>query len=115
MVYQSTYVTEGLVFHSREDTDDFCIVALTKNLDGNTFTVEVDFDDEWQWEFNMSSPANYEMVKHMIMDVMFACDDEDDVLLELDSMFEEMFGDIAEWECEATCNCETGCNHCGCK
>jgi hypothetical protein len=108
-------VTEGLVFHGKEDTDDFYIIALTKDLDGKTFTVDVDFDDDWQWKLNMDSPANYEMVKHMIMDAMFACDNEDELLMELDSMFEEMFGDIVEWDCEACCDCDTGCNHCGCK
>lgn len=117
MVYYSNYMTEGIVFHTREDVNNFYIVALTKNLDGETFRVEVDFDDDWYWEFEML-PGAYEMVKHMIMDVAFDCDNEDELLMELDAMFEEMFDDIAVghiYSCKCECDCETGCMHCGCK
>jgi hypothetical protein len=113
MVYYSNYVTEGLVFHAKENVDDFYIIALTKNLDGETFRVEVSFDDDWYWEFDML-PGAYEMVKHMIMEVAFDCESADELLMELDAMFEEMFDDIAVCD-EYECNCETGCMHCGCK
>lgn len=111
MVYYSNYVTEGIVFHSKDDVDDFYIIALTKNLDGGTFTVEVDFDDEWKWEFDLGCPANYEMVKHMIMDVAFSCENEDELLMELDSVFEEMFEEIVVWDDD----CDGDCEHCSCK
>lgn len=113
MVYFSNYATEGLVFHNQEDVDDMYIIALTKDLDGETFRVEVDFDDDWYWVFKMH-PANYEMVRHMIVDVAFDCDNEDELLMELDAMFEDMFSEIVVWD-EDECDCEAGCNHCSCK
>ena len=112
MVYYSNYATEGLVFHSSEDVNDFYIIAMTKNLDGKTFRVEVDFDDDWHWEFEMI-PGAYELVKHMIMDVAFECDNEDELLMELDVMIEEGFKDITVKKDE--CDCNQKCEHCTCK
>lgn len=111
MVYYNSYVTEGIVFHSNENVDDFCIIAMTKNLDGKTFRVEADFDDDWNWEFEMI-PGAYELVKHMIMDIAFECDNEDELLMELDTMIEEGFENIVVNNDK--CNCEQKCKHCTC-
>lgn len=116
MVDYGTYMTEGILFPTNGDTSDFYIVSLTKNLDGKTFRVEVDFDDDWHWDFSLNYPGNYEMVKHMIMDIVMDSDNEDELLMELDEIFEEMFDEIVVWdECAATCDCDAGCKHCGCK
>ena len=115
MIYYSSYATEGIVFHSSGDVDDFFIIAFTKNLDGKTFRVEVDFDNDWYWEFEMI-PGAYELVKHMIMDIAFNSDNEEELLMELDEVFEELFSEIAAQDkCAGYCDCETGCRHCGCK
>jgi hypothetical protein len=119
VVYCSTYVTEGILFHNSDDANDFDIIALTKDVNGETFTVDVDFDENWEWKF-VFSPANYEMIKHMIMSAASTCDNEDELLMELENLFEDMFKDIVVWnvdyeECtNEECNCENGCKHCGC-
>lgn len=113
MVYYSNYTTEGIVFHAKEDVDEFYIIALTKNLDGETFRVEVDFDDDWYWEFEMI-PGAYELTKHMIMDVAFECENEDELLMELDAMLEEGFSEIATYHA-GSCKCDGSCEHCNCK
>lgn len=114
MVYYGSYMTEGIVFHVNGDVDDFCIIALTKDLDGKTFTVEADFDPDWQWKFMNDYPGNYEMVKHMIMDIAFDSDNEDELLMNLNEVFKELFNEIAtQGECASNCDCETGCKHCG--
>ena len=113
MVYYSRYTTEGFVFHSKDDVDDFYIISFTQNLDGKTFRVEVDFDDDWYWEL-MMNPSNYETVKHMVMDVAFECESEDELLMELDTLFESAFSAIVVCDDEE-CDCENGCKHCGCK
>lgn len=112
MVYYSNYTTEGIVFHAKEDVDDFYIIALTKNLDGETFRVEVDFDDDWYWEFEMI-PGAYELVKHTVMDVAFECDNVDELLMELNAMIEDCFSEIVV--CDDKCSCEEKCEHCTCK
>lgn len=116
MVYYGNYTTDGIVFHSKGDVDDFYIIAFTKNLDGETFRVEVDFDDDWYWELEMI-PGAYELVTHMVMDVAFECENADELLMELDAMFEEVFNEIVVWDDKkekCNCDCETGCKHCGC-
>ena len=112
MVYYSNYVTEGIVFHHSEDVDDFFFFLLTKNLDGKTFRVGVDFDDDWYCEFEMI-PGAYELVKHMVMDVAFECENEDELLIELDAMIEEGFSEIVV--SNDRCDCEEKCEHCTCK
>lgn len=115
MVYASSYTTEGLVFHHQDDVDDMFIIFLTKNVDGETFNVDVDFDEDWNWVFKMH-PSNYEMVKHTIMDIAFDCDNEDELLMELDTAFEEIFGSIVAWdERDDDCDCDHSCGHCSCK
>lgn len=113
MVYYSAYETEGIVFHTKEDVDDFYIIALTKNLDGETFRVEVDFDDDWYWEFEMI-PGAYELIRYMVMDVAFECESEDELLMELDAMLEDCFSEIATDHVDV-CECDGNCEHCNCK
>lgn len=114
MVYCSTYVTEGIVFHHQDDADDVSIIAITKDLDGKTFTVDTDLDEEWEWKF-VFTPANYEMVKYAIMDEVFGCDNEDELLMELDCLFDDVLGDIVVWEDKNECGCGGSCGHCNCK
>ena len=112
MIYHGMYETEYIVFHTNGDVDDICIISLTKNLDGKTSRVEVDFDEEWHWDFEMY-PGAYEMIKYMIMDVSFNCDNEDELLMELDAMFEESFRELVVND--EDCNCGHDCKHCSCK
>lgn len=114
MVYYGSYATEGIIFNTKGDMSDLYIIALTKNVDGKTFRVEVDFDDEWYWEFALNYPGNYEMVKHMIMDIAFDSDNAEELLMNLDEVFEELFDEIAVCGSDE-CECERGCKHCGCK
>lgn len=59
MVYYGTYVTEGILYHPAHNMDKMYMIALTKECDEATFTVNVDCDPEWEWRFDMSSPSNY--------------------------------------------------------
>jgi hypothetical protein len=114
MVYYGTYNTEGIVVHLEGDADDKHIIFLTKECNEATFTVSVCCYDDWEWKFSLTSPANYEMVKHMIMDAAFECEDMDELIRVLDEIFEEGFSKIVinEDECEERC-CEN-CNHRDC-
>lgn len=115
MVYYGTYATEGIVVHLNNDADDMHIIALTKECDEATFTVNVCCYEDWEWKFSLASPANYEMVKHMIMDAAFDCEDMDELIDVLDAMFEEDFAEIVIWDndCDEACCCEK-CNHRDC-
>lgn len=109
MTYYGTYNTEGIVVHVNGDRDDMHVIALTKEHDANVFTVRTCCYDDWEWKFSMKSSSHYEMVKHMIMDAAFECEDMDELINTLDEMFEEMFSAIVVWEdeCDGTC-----CEHC---
>ena len=115
MVYYGTYNTEGIVVHINGDPDDVHVISLTKEFNEAAFTVRVCCYEDWEWKFSLTSSANYEMVKHMIMDAAFECEDMDELINMLDEIFEEMFSKIAvdENECNNECCCEN-CNHRDC-
>ena len=115
MVYYGTYNTEGILWHPAGDMDDMHVILLTKECDEATFTVNVCCYEDWEWRFDMISPAHYEIVKHMIMDLAFECDDMDELIAAMDEMFAEDFAEIVvddECECDGSC-CER-CGHRGC-
>ena len=114
MVYYGTYNTEGIVVHLNEDVDDRHIIYLTKECDAATFTVNVCCYNDWEWKFSLASPANYEMVKHMIMESAFECEDMDELINMLDDVFEEMFAEIVIWEDACSEHCCEKCNHRDC-
>ena len=109
MNYHGTYVTETIYATAGGDVH---YIELTKSGDDPIFFVTACCDEDWVWAFNFDV-SNYEMVKHTVMDAIFACDDMDELMDTLDEVFENVFADIlVDGECE--CDCETGCNHCGC-
>ena len=112
MVYYGTCNTEVIVIHTVGDVDDMHVIALTKECDEAAFTVSVCCYDDWRWKFSLASPAHYEMVKHMIMDAVWDCEDMDELLDELDITFEEMFSEIVidENGCDGHC-----CENCNCR
>lgn len=114
MVYYGTCNAEGIMVHINGDRDDMHIIMLTKQCDEAAFTVHVCCYDDWEWKFSMASPANYEMVKYMIMDAAFECEDMDELINLLDEIFEINFSAIVidEDVCDGHC-CES-CNHRDC-
>ena len=113
MVYYGISKTETIVCHMNNDVNDMHYIELVRVCDDAVFCVRTCCDNEWEWRFH-DTASNYELVKHMIMDAMFDCDDMGELMDELDGIFEECFEEILANECEATCDCETGCNHCNC-
>ena len=111
MIYFATDLTEKIYMHSASCQDDMHCIALTKSGDEPTFYVQCCCNENWIWEFYMDNVSNYEMVKHVVMDVMLECDNMREVLETLDAQFEEIFDDIVVWdECECNCAC---CENCG--
>ena len=115
MIYYGTYNTEGILWHTSGDADDMHAILLTKECNAPAFTVNVCCDDEWEWRFSMKSPSNYEIVKHMIMDLAFECNNIDELVDAMDEMFEETLAEIViNDECECDGGCCEGCNHRDC-
>lgn len=115
VIYFGTYKSEGIMWHPDNDVDDVHIVSLTQYPHEAVCTVEICCDEDWEWKFDMTTPSNYELVKHMIMDVAFESDNMEEFVAAIDEMFEEDFAAIVvddERECEGNC-CER-CGHRGC-
>ena len=108
MTYYGTVKKEEIVI--KQDDGSFESVSLTKSCVAPTFIVATSYDDEWIWEFWMEDPSVYEMVKHMVMDAVFERDDMDELIEDLDGLFEEYFADlVVDEECDGDCeNCEYG-------
>mgnify|MGYP003293256720 CR=1 FL=1 len=114
MIYSGTYNTEGIVVHLNDDVDDVHMIILTKECNEAAFTVNVCCYEDWEWKFSLASPANYEMVKYVIMDTVFDCEDMDELIDALDEIFEEKFSAFVINECECNTGCCENCNHRDC-
>jgi hypothetical protein len=114
MVYDGTYTAEGIVVHLNGDVDDQHMIFLTKGCNEATFTVHACCYDDWEWKFSMESPAHYEMIKYMIMNAVFECEDMDELINMLDEIFEKDFSKIVVNEDECNGSCCENCNHRGC-
>lgn len=115
MIYNGTNKVELIYFHLENRPGERHFIAMEINSDEPVFYVRTCCNPDWEWKFCYTT-SNYDMVKHCIWDVCFDSEDMDEALYELDGYFEEIFEEIVIWdECEATCDCESGCNHCNCK
>lgn len=116
MVYSGTGAAEFIVVRPMDELDKEYGIELVKMPDGPTFVVACDYDDDWGYEFFLENNSDYERVKFCIMEAIFECDTMYELLDVLSEVFEDGFEDIlVEDDCDATCDCVTGCNHCGCK
>ena len=108
MTYYGTVKKEEIAI--RQDDESFEYVILAKSCVTPTFMVSTSYDDGWVWEFWMEDPSVYEMVKHMVMDATFGCDDMEELMEILDGIFEEDFANfVVDEECDGDCeNCEYG-------
>lgn len=105
MNYHGTYATETIYVTTGNEVH---YIELTKSGDDPIFFVTTCCNEDWVWTFNMDM-SNYDMVKHVIMDVIFDSEDMEELIDTLDEVFEEVFADILV---DGECDC--GCNHCGC-
>ena len=114
MNYYGTYNTEGIVVCPEDDLEDTHVITLTKAYDKAEFTVNICCYDDWEWKFSLSSPTNYEMVKFMIIDAAFECENMDELIAKLDEIFEENFSDVVINEDKCNEHCCENCNHRDC-
>ena len=115
MIYNGTTKAELIYFHSENDKSDIHFIAMEIDRDEPVFYVRTCCNPDWEWKFCYNQ-STYEMVRHAIWDVCFDSNDIEEALFELDGYFEEIFDEIVIWdECKRDCDCETGCEHCGCK
>ena len=112
MIYYGVGETETILFHAEDNADDIHFIEMHRSAVEPVFYVRTCCDEDWEWAF-YDSATNYEAVKHEIIDAAFSCDNMEDVMYELDEIFEEVFGEIAVWDDCDECCCEN-CDHRDC-
>ncbi len=110
MTYYGTDKVELIWFHLGNNKDRH-IISMEQDCNESVFYVRTCCNSDWEWKFDYTT-SNYEMVKHAIFDAGFNCESMDEMLFELDEIFEEIFEEIVIWDCE--CDCDSGCAHCNC-
>ncbi len=104
MLYKGTNIMECIHIAPEYDAENEYCINMMKVMDENVFYVTTDYYDDWYWAFYLDGVANYEMVKHAIMDVAFDCDDIESYLDMLDCVFADTFETIiVEYEHECEC------------
>jgi hypothetical protein len=109
MIFNGIMKTEALFFHLENNKDEVHFIEMERDCEEDVFYVRVCCDDKWEWKF-YDEASNYELVKHAIFDAGFDAENMNDLLWELDAIFEEYFEEIVIWdECDGNCGC------CNCK
>lgn len=111
MIYKGTEKAEIIYFHTETDENDCHFIMMERDGNEPVFYVRTCCNSDWEWKFHYNL-SNYEMVKHTIWDVGFDSEDMEEMLWELDGIFEEIFDKIVIWD---KCKCDGGCEHCDCK
>ena len=104
---------ECIMVHPHDEPNCAHWVDLTVDGDLPKFSVTYCCDDEWYWEFKYTK-ANYEIVKHIVMDCLLGYDTMDEAIEAMDEMFEIDCAPIVyededdcSYECDGDCaNCE---------
>ena len=111
MIYCQTINKECIAVHPLNNTNETKFVELVKYGDTPMFAVWMnDGEVDWFWEFEMSSPSDYERVKMNIFDAIFKCETMDELAWALNDIFEDEFVDILVIdECDGCDGCE-GCS-----
>ena len=111
MIYCQTINKECIAIHPFNDTNETQFVELVKYGDATMFAVWMnDGEVDWIWEFEMSTPSDYERVKMNIFDAIFECESMNELAWELNDIFEDEFSDILVVdECDGCEGCE-GCS-----
>lgn len=112
MIFTGVTKTENIYFHD-DHARETHFIEMERGEEAGVFTVRACCEDEWEWRF-YDTMDNYEIIKHIIFDVAIGACCIRGLLDGLDEAFEEMCSHLVAWECEATCDCETGCNNCNC-
>ena len=112
MIYYGTDKIEVVYFYLNDESQRH-FITMEQDSDENIFYVRTCCNVDWEWKFEYTT-SNYEMIKHAILDAIFDSEDMHDLLYILDEIFEEGFNEIVIFD-ECDCDCENGCNHCGCK
>lgn len=106
------YETERIIVHPNGNLEESHWIDLVKDKDEPIFYVTCCCDDEWGWEFGYDK-TNYERIKHIIVDCIFECNDMEDLIDDLDEIFEEIvYGSDDEIE-EDEDECDDCCGCCG--
>ena len=113
MIYYKTNIVEQIVVRPLDDINSARFVELVRHGDVPILSVWLDDgDEEWEWEFEMFAPSDYERIKMNIYDVIFACETMPELAEALDDIFEKHFADILIVdECNECNGCCGNCKH----
>ena len=112
MIYEGTYEAERLMFVEDGGCGEHWI-AIAKAKDEPKFCVTCCCNEDWIWEF-WYNKSDYERIKFTIMETIFECDTAEELMEELDFIFDDGFGDIVAYEDEEEFECDGCCGECEC-
>lgn len=94
MVFKGISIDESIWFQSQDTNIMYRIILGKAANDYGNFSVRCSHDSEWGYNFYSDDSADYERIKFNIMDTLFNCDNEEDILPALSKVIEDGFSDI---------------------
>lgn len=102
MVYRGSSFVEMIAMHPDGMPEETHFIEMHK-ADG-MFQVTYCCDPDWCYRFAMNTQSDYERVKFNIMEAIFECDCEEELLDNLSTIFEDGFADILIEDCDEEAN-----------
>jgi predicted RNase H-like HicB family nuclease len=105
MIYCGSNEVEQIKIHPDNAPHESHYVSITKDKDEPKFSVTICCNVEWSWDF-WYSKTNYDVVKYLIMDCVFAAETMEELVDMLDEAFEEYCLEITFDDDECCGDCE---------
>ena len=103
---------ERIIVHPYNNLEESHWIDLIKDKDEPVFYVTCCCDEDWEWEFDYDK-TSYEKVKHLIIDCIFEAENMEDLIDDLDEIFEEIvYGPQEEIKDEDDIDCCGDCGRC---
>lgn len=104
---QISGISETQIIHLRSETghrETYEINIIMDPVDP-VFFVYSYANEEWIWEFKYTNKTDYERVKQCIIDMVYGCENIDELMYALNDVFMEYFSDMLiyqedEYQCE---------------
>ena len=100
MIFKGIGASENIWFQSPDTRMMYRFILSKHSEEAANFSLSCSFDDEWFYSFCSDNVSDYERVKFSLMDTLFNCENEVDMLPSLSKMIEDGFSDILYVEAE---------------
>ena len=94
MIFKGIGASENIWFQSADTNIMYRFILSKSSSNPGNFSLEVSHNEEWGYSFCTDDSSDYERIKYSLMETLFDCENETDMLSTVSKMIEDGFSDI---------------------